>query len=351
MSPSQPQRGDTFNAEVARIFRHIPPVRNDIAPQLHGDLGRATFSSSPAVEVNFSPVTVEVQVLDWQLDIRRTEHGVATFDSRLYISRIDPIINFESVRVRDCRFRLREASQWTIGRRLEGEGRLVRFRPGFQDLEIEVHHISILLPESPYGVVPLAEALGKALVEKPNKRAEALLLSVLNAKQKKQYEAKKLFCCLEKEKQRFWRFTFRYHYPVEYATPPNGFRGLCVDLDQETPTEDILLICYLEVKGGRGDALIRAATSSTERDTRFAYSYGHRPSAVVVDDVESDTEERERLFQAMIGATDREASAIDHARLNVEALREAQERLAMTIDGAAANVRRLVESLRGMRRE
>lgn len=88
----------------------------------------------------------------------------------------------------------------------------------------------------------------------PNKKAEGLLLSVLDKTQRKAYKKYKSFSLYEQKKDRVWEFYFRYHYPVEVITKQETFQ-LCVDFAEHIPTEDLLLAAYLEVKGGRGDKL------------------------------------------------------------------------------------------------
>ncbi|MBA7682798.1 hypothetical protein ES703_91151 [subsurface metagenome] len=152
------------------------------------------------------------------------------------------------------------------------------------------------------------------------------------------------------------------------------FRGLCIDLDQETPTEDILLMCYLEVKGGRGDELIKAGLGGWPLTPQpWSIPSGHRPSdpvpepprrpsAIVLDDVEDREtcthavdharQDRERLFQAMTGATDRETCthAVDHARLNTESLSRTVGNLRLNTERLTRSMARATENLRTLRR-
>jgi len=319
--------------DVSEDEQHLDlDTRPEDSIEFRGSVGYATFSGH--LDERGGVNGFDVEVFGWCLEIRRSERGVCTYDSRLRISRIDPVINFESVSLYDCRFTLCEGH----GRRIEGQGRIVNFGLEGQELEIEAHSFSIHSPDPyQYGIhrpTFTGFDFGKGL-EKPNKKAEALLLSVLDKEQKSQYREEKRFRYTEQVKQRFWLFRFKYHYPVQYKyfDPASEFLGLCIDLDQETPTEDILLICYLEVKGGRGDALIKAGLGGWSSVPPLIRS-GRRPSDPVPEPP------RRPSAIAVDGVEDRETCthAVDRSRLN-------RERLFQTVGDLVTNTERLTRSM------
>jgi len=102
----------------------------------------------------------------------------------------------------------------------------------------------------------LRDAMGSVIattrIEKNHKqshKAQTLLKHFLPPSKWQQFKSKGYFIC--KSKGHTWKFINREHYPLEY----DG-KQICIDGDPQAPVEDLLLQCYLEVKGGRGDGLI-----------------------------------------------------------------------------------------------
>lgn len=97
--------------------------------------------------------------------------------------------------------------------------------------------------------------LGAAVHE----QATELLCMFLEPEQAAEFKDRGYFEYTDEENQT-WRFIRRYHWPVEIWD--NGIlqRKLCLDIDPEAPTEDLLLWTYLQVKGGRGEGILKTAT-------------------------------------------------------------------------------------------
>jgi len=99
-------------------------------------------------------------------------------------------------------------------------------------------------------------------------RARKLLLKFLNKEQAEEFKKRGGFRYEEHlgdGTKREWFFWNTYHYPVTCEKNGYTFR-LCFDSDSKMPTEDLLLLAYLHVKGGRGDELIRMGTQGERRE-------------------------------------------------------------------------------------
>lgn len=112
-----------------------------------------------------------------------------------------------------------------------------------------------------------------------HKQATELLLMFLDKEQAKQFKESGAFAYLD-DQGRHWRFYRRFHYPVdvrEVAPPaedwpqapeqwpvPSGkpAQKLCFETGSDMPIEDLLLLAFLEVKGGRGNELIKVGTGA-----------------------------------------------------------------------------------------
>jgi len=135
------------------------------------------------------------------------------------------------------------------------------------------------------GLANLNIAFNTGNIIKPNLKAKKLLLSVLSSKQRKQYKKSNCFTYQDKQK-RDWEFHLRYHYPVVCVKP---LTQLCIELGQETPTEDILLKAFLEIKGGRGDKMLEVGIP-----INIQLNPG-RLLSIIHDDVEDSERHRARL--------------------------------------------------------
>lgn len=111
------------------------------------------------------------------------------------------------------------------------------------------------ISESFFNLAFTDTGLGAAIHE----QATELLCMFLEPEEAAEFKDKGRFDYIDEE-NRTWRFIRRYHWPVEVWH--NGIlqRKLCLDIDPEAPTEDLLLWTYLQVKGDRGDEILETAT-------------------------------------------------------------------------------------------
>lgn len=90
--------------------------------------------------------------------------------------------------------------------------------------------------------------------KKSIQRARELLKHFLEPEQWEEFEEHNYFTYKDSQ-NRNWKFIAREHYPIECREGYKHYR-ICIDSDPEAPVEDLLLQCYLEVKGGRGEELL-----------------------------------------------------------------------------------------------
>lgn len=106
--------------------------------------------------------------------------------------------------------------------------------------------------------------VGVGVYQAVHARGTELLLMFLEKKEADEFEKDGRFQWHD-EVGRLWTFKRQFHYPVQvvetYGASP---KDLCFDFDPEAPVEDLLLLAYLEVKGGRGDKLIEIGTGANE---------------------------------------------------------------------------------------
>ena len=235
------------------------------------------YSQGPVEVVRFPPegLAAESLIEDWRLR-RYYDRGQMSYKLDLVCNRMD----FHGIPIDYCEFDLGESG---VGRRISGEGTYIGQhidRHENRIVQIDARSLSIR-EDGPRSYGPLDIQIGGEAgythgmflgidrginsgdysVDdelKINKKAEELLLSFLDTEQRKSYKKHKFFEHLEKAARREWRFHFRYHYPVEFRNPGDNFIGLCIELENETPKEDVLLMSLLEVRGGRGDEIIKA---------------------------------------------------------------------------------------------
>ena len=147
------------------------------------------------------------------------------------------------------------------------------------------------------------------------------------------------FGYIEKAVKREWRFHFRYHYPVEFIYSDshyecNQFIGLCIELENKTPTEDILLMSLLEVRGGRGDKIIKAGHRDPQplRDDQRLHR-GASPEEGVIEFSGSEADLR-RLRQ-------RWSEAMEQGRTTMRQLGEAFNAATMPAEEFANQMREI----------
>ncbi len=261
----------------------VPAVDGERWIQGNGGVIRF-YSQGPIEAGQYSPEgeVTESLVEDWWL--RREYRGPQmSYGLDLVCNRM----NFRGIPISHCEFDLVGSD---IGRRLSGDGayvdqhidqhnenRIVRIQVSSLNLREESSLYSAYgsldfqrggevghTARVDYGV-DLGIAGGDYSVNVPivNEKAEELLLNFLDSKQRKSYKKDRFFEHIEKAANREWRFHFRIHYPVEFRSSDshyecNPFIGLCIELENETPKEDLLLMSLLEVRGGRGDEIIKA---------------------------------------------------------------------------------------------
>ena len=223
---------------------------------LQGNGGEARFYNQGPLEAGTcSPEgkVAESLVEGWQL--RRFYSG-----PQMYYSRLDLTcnrMNFHGTPIHSCKFDLAGLNQY---QRISGEGTVNGYC--IDDNEDRIVQVNVLScsfsDDHPYGIDRGIDC-GDYSINTPvvNEKAEKLLLSFLDSKQRKSYKEGRFFEHFEEAVKREWRFHFKYHYPVEFRNQGDEFTGLCIELGNETPTEDILLMCLLEVRGGRGDKIVK----------------------------------------------------------------------------------------------
>jgi len=84
-------------------------------------------------------------------------------------------------------------------------------------------------------------------------QARKLLKKLLSLEEWKRFQRKGYFIYIDRFKNR-WKFINRFHYPILFNE-----ERICIDADDEAPIEDLLIQCYLEVRGGRGDKLLKSS--------------------------------------------------------------------------------------------
>jgi len=228
---------------------------------LQGNGGEASFYNQGPLEAGAcSPEgkVAESLVEGWQL--KRLYDGPQMF------YRLDLTcnrMNFHGTPIHSCKFDL---ASFNTCQRISGEGTVDGYC--IDDNEDRIVKINVLScsfsDDHPYGIDHGIDYGGYSInTPVVNEKAEKLLLSFLDSKQQQDYRESGYFGYIEKDIRREWKFHFRYHYPVEFRYSDshyecNEFIGLCIELENETPTEDILLMSFLEVLGGRGDKIIKA---------------------------------------------------------------------------------------------
>jgi len=321
----------------------VPPI--DEERWIEGNGGVIRFYSQGPVEAGqFSPegLAAESLVGHWRISLENCqEQEYAEMD--LVCNRM----NFHDIPISFCRFDLAE-----IGRRVSGEGiyvdqhidhhedRIVRVNVrsltisrenpclhGPLDIQIggEPGHTICQMISPGDGVGPGYGVYGVDLANnkpKVNEKARELLLSFLEPKQQQDYRKLGHFGYLEEAAKREWKFYFRYHYPVEFRNQGANSIGLCIELEDETPTEDILLMSLLEVRGGHGDKIIRAGHRDPQplRDDQILHQ-GGSPEEGVIEFSGSEADLR-RLTQ-------RWSEAMERGRTTTRELGEAFRRVAL----------------------
>jgi len=128
---------------------------------------------------------------------------------------------------------------------------------------------------------------------KEHKQATELLLMFLDEEQAEQFRELGQFAFRDK-KGRNWTFFRRFHYPVTVLdSQKDKYLKLCFDFDPKAPTEDLLLLAYLEVKGGRGDRLIKVGTGRRWAGNISEFSI--HPNCRCVNAIEEEFAGRTRL--------------------------------------------------------
>lgn len=91
-----------------------------------------------------------------------------------------------------------------------------------------------------------------------HEQATELLCMFLEPKQAQEFRKHGRFEYQDKQ-NRIWKFIRQYHWPIEVWSNGVLQKELCLDIDPQAPTEDLLLWVYLQVKGGRGDEVLETA--------------------------------------------------------------------------------------------
>ena len=269
----------------------VPPLDEISERWIEGNGGVIRFYSQGPVEADeFSPegLAAESLVENWWL---KREYNRAQISYKLDL--ICNHMDFHGIPISLCEFDLAGSD---IGRRISGQGTYVNQHIDHHEdriVQVNAHSLSIRENGPRSLELPvMAEFAGNLYIHggepgqtvcqmissgdgvgpgygvygvdstnskpKVNEKARELLLSFLDSEQKQDYKKLGYFEYLEKAAIREWRFHFRYHYPVEFRNSDTEFIGLCIELENETPTEDILLMSLLEVRGGHGDEIIKA---------------------------------------------------------------------------------------------
>jgi len=292
----------------------VPPI--DTERWIEGNGGAIRFYSQGPVEAGqFSPegLAAESLVGHWRISFENCqEQEYAEMD--LVCNRM----NFHDIPISFCRFDLAE-----IGRRVSGEGVYIdQHIDHHEDRIVRINVRSLTISrENPYLHGPSIQ-IGGEVGHTPgmcpvctgdeleiNEKARELLLSFLDPKQQQDYKKLGHFGYLEEAAKREWKFYFRYHYPVEFRNQGANFVGLCIELEDKTPTEDVLLMSLLEVRGGRGDNIIKAGHRNPQplRDDQRLHR-GASPEIGVIEFSGSEADLR-RLSQRWQEAMERGRTA------------------------------------------
>lgn len=321
----------------------VPPLDENSERWIEGNGGVIRFYSQGPVEaVRFPPegLAAESLIEDWWLR-RYYDRGQMSYKLDLVCNRMD----FHGIPIDYCEFDLGESG---IGRRISGEGTYIGQHIDRREnriVQIDARSLSIR-EDGPRSYGPLDiqiggepgctvcrmlssgdevdSGFGVDLADskpKVNEKARELLLSFLDSKQQQDYRKLGHFGYLEEAAKREWRFYFRYHYPVEFRNLNDKFIGLCIELENETPTEDILLMSLLEVRGGHGDEIIKAGHRNPQplRDDQRLHP-GDSPEIGAIEFLGSG-EDLRRLSQ-------RWSEAIEQGRTTARELGEAFRRVA-----------------------
>jgi len=203
------------------------------------------------------------EIIDWRAEFFVTHEFLEAdathwFDNLMQlITRPEPI---------DCEIRLAEGINISlhgpieieISEDIERDCRKVKLmgsgvRPPSSDARFE-GFAGQIISESFFNPAFTDTGLGAAIHE----QATELLCMFLEPEQAAEFKDKGRFDYIDEE-NRTWRFIRRYHWPIELWTDGKLQRKLCLDIDPEAPTEDLLLWAYLQVKGGRGEGILKTA--------------------------------------------------------------------------------------------
>lgn len=222
--------------------------------------------SPPTAEfetIHMPPRNYQYLIQEWRLDWPSFPRCDAEHSIRLIVPAAGSVgselANCPKIAFRDVRCRFALAPEDDDNSLYSGYGFFQDSPPRFdEEIVILVQQLStrpVRIPTFTDEVDSSSSIDSKEFAE-ASKRAEELLLSFLDSEQKKTYKEKNFFKYKEIPQLRLWTFYNRFHYPVVVKDARWNFYNLCIQLDDKTPTEDILLMAYLEVKGGRGDKLL-----------------------------------------------------------------------------------------------
>lgn len=204
------------------------------------------------------------EIIDWRAEIFITHELLEAGEAHWFDNLMQLITRSEPM---DCEIRLADGINFPlhgpieveISEDFERDCRVVKLmgsgiRPPFSDARFG-GFAGETISESFFNPAFTDTGLGASIHE----QATELLCMFLEPEQAAEFKEKGRFDYTNEENQT-WRFIRQYHWPVELWIDGKRQQKLCLDIDPEAPTEDLLLWAYLQIKGGRGDEILETAT-------------------------------------------------------------------------------------------
>lgn len=233
----------------------IPISRGDINIRREG---HEIYSfSGPA---HFIPTR---EIIDWRVEFFVTNEFLQSGETHWFnnlmqlITRREPI-DYEIRLADEVNLSLYGPTEVEILQDIERDCTIVKLagsgvRPPSPDARFE-GFAGQTISESFFNPAFIDTGLGAAVHE----QATELLCMFLEPEQAAEFKDKGRFDYIDEENQT-WRFIRQYHWPVELWKNGKLQQKLCLDIDPEAPTEDLLLWVYLQVKGGHGEGILKTA--------------------------------------------------------------------------------------------
>jgi len=191
------------------------------------------------------------EIIDWRVEFFVTHEFLRSSETLWFSNLMQLITRLESI---DYEIRLADGINFSLHGPIEMEmSQGSGVRPPSSDARFG-GFAGQTISESFFNPAFTDTGLGAAIHE----QATELLCMFLEPEQVVELKEKSRFDYIDEE-NRTWRFLRRYHWPVELWINGKLQQKLCLDIDPEAPTEDLLLWAYLQVKGGHGEEILKTA--------------------------------------------------------------------------------------------